>query len=456
MATHAEIPLLQASAHEDSPLGRASTNFYSRSGRGLRTVGYIALTLASLAAGVGGTLWYQNNQPPAAAPTAHEGHDDAAQSAASPSTPAPEGSVFISAARQQLIGVRTAEATHQTLNRSVRTVGTLAFDETRQAHIHTKVEGWAERVSTDFVGKPVRRGQALFSIYSPKLVATQKEYLLALRAQREFASSEFEETRASGERLVAAARERLRLWDISEAQIDSLERSGQVQRTMTIYSPISGVVTARNIFPGQYVTPDTEAFTITDLSAVWAIGEVFEYELRAVKVGDRVNVEFPYGQAASPLSGKVAFIYPDVDPQTRRGRVRVEFPNARQDFKPGTFVTMTVDVPADSALVVPREAVIDTGTKQYVILAKAGGYFEPREVTVGTPAGDLYPITAGLGHGDKVVSSAQFLIDSETNLQAAMKAMVGHGHAMSETDASAPDAPASSSAPPAPTNHSGH
>jgi RND family efflux transporter MFP subunit len=412
-----------------------------------------------LAAGVVGTLWFQENQPQATGASAHEGHDEASASdAAGPaSTPPPEGSVFISAARQQLIGVRTTEATHQTLNRSVRTVGTLAFDETRQAHIHTKVEGWAERVSTDFVGKPVRRGQALFSIYSPKLVATQKEYLLALRAQREFAGSEFEETRASGDRLVAAARERLRLWDISDAQIDALERTGEVQRTMTIYSPISGVVTARSIFPGQYVTPDTEAFTITDLSAVWAIGEVFEYELRAIKAGDRVTVEFPYGQASASLSGKVAFIYPDVDPQTRRGRVRVEFPNAGQNFKPGTFVTMTVAVPADSALVVPREAVIDTGTKQYVILAKAGGFFEPREVRVGTPAGDFYPITAGLVHGDKVVSSAQFLIDSETNLQAAMKAMVGHGHAMGETDASpTPTAPTTPSQPAAPNPHTGH
>lgn len=426
----------------------AGIHFHAPSAAGTRSASYVALLLVSAAAGVGGTLWYQNRQSPTPAPvsSAHTAHQSAADQPA-----APAGSVFISAARQQLIGVRTAEATHQSMNRSVRTVGTLTFDETRQAHIHTKVEGWAESVSTDFVGKPVRRGQGLFSIYSPKLVATQKEYLLALRARSEFAGSEFEETRSSGERLVAAARERLRLWDIAEAQIDELERTGQVQRTMTIYSPIAGTVTARNIYPGQYVTPDTEAFTITDLSAVWAMGEVFEYELRAIKVGDRVHVEFPYGQATAPLTGKVAFIYPDVDAQTRRGRIRVEFPNPGQSFKPGTFVTMTVEEPAETALVIPREAVIDTGTKQYVVLAKAGGYFEPREVTVGTPAGDLYPITSGLAHGDKVVSSAQFLIDSETNLQAAMKAMVGHGHAMQDDG----KAPAATPGPP-PPDHGGH
>lgn len=403
----------------------------TRTGTGAQVAGLAILIGASLAAGIGGTLWYQAREhtvmaapADAAAASSHAGHEQPDMASMAPAG----GGVLISPARQQLIGVRTTEAVHQALNRTVRTVGTLTFDETRQAHIHTKIEGWAEVVSTDFVGKAVKRGQALFSIYSPKLVATQKEFLLALRAQREFAGSEFEETRASGERLVGAARERLRLWDMSNAQIEQLERTGELQRTMTIYSPIAGVVTARNIYPGQYVTPDTEAFTITDLAAVWAVGEVFEYELAALKVGQQVHVEFPYGQAAAPLAGRVAFIYPDVDPQTRRGRIRVEFPNPGQAFKPGTFITMTIAVPADSALVVPREAVIDTGNRQYVILAKGGGYFEPREVTVSAPAGDVYPVTAGLNHGDVVVTSAQFLIDSETNLQAAMKAMVGHGH----------------------------
>jgi RND family efflux transporter MFP subunit len=420
---------------------------FDASGRKTLVAGYILVGLLALGAGVAGTLLVQRNMAPGggAAPAAG-GHEEMApsrQSDASTSAAA-SGAVFIPVARQQLIGVRTTEAAHRTVARRIRTVGTLAIDETRQAQIHTKVAGWAEHVSVDFVGRPVRRGQPLFSIYSPELVATQKEYLLALRAEREFAASEFEETRASGQRLVAAARERLRLWDITDAQIAELEHAGEARRTVTIVSPVSGIVTERNVYTGQYVSPDLMAFKIADLSGVWAIGEVFEYELPFVRPGQAVTVEFPYAQASAPLKGRVAYIYPDVDPRTRRGRIRVDVPNPGLAFKPGTFVTLNVDAPGETALVVPREAVIDTGTTQYVILAKEGGFFEPREVTVGTPAGDVYPVTSGLSHGDRVVTSAQFLVDSETNLQAAMKAMVGHGDMGGMT---MPDEPASAGKP---------
>lgn len=386
----------------------------------------IALVVIAVAAGIGGTLAFQQwrgtaTPPPAASP--HQSHQAA---------PAPAAStgVYVSAARQQLIGVRIAEATHQNLERTIRTVGTLAVDEGGQAQVHTKIAGWVDRVSADFVGKTVRRGQTLFSIYSPELVATQKEYLLALRAQRQFAQSEFADTRSGADRLVAAARERLRLWDVTDEQITQLEQTGEAQRTLTVASPVTGTITERNVFPGQYLTPDTMAFKIADLATMWAVAEVFEYELPSVRIGQQVSVEFPYGQATRPLIGKVAFIYPDVDPQTRRARIRVDFPNPGLQLKPGTFVTMVVTAPAEMALAIPREAVIDTGTKRYVVLARDGGYFEPREVSTGAPAGDLVPVLAGLSHGDRVVTSAQFLVDSETNLQAAMTAMAGHGHSM--------------------------
>lgn len=435
MATH--FPTVNLAAVSDtSPTADARMQFEA-AGRKPRVAEYLVIGVLAIGAGVGGTLLVQQQMTPGGGDApAVTGHEDMAtpESYEAVAPTAPAGAVFISAARQQLIGVRTTEATHRTVERGIRTVGTLAVDETRQAQVHTKIAGWAERVSVDFVGKPVRRGQTLFSIYSPELVATQKEYLLALRARREFAASEFAETRDSGERLVAAARERLKLWDVSDAQLARLEQGGEVQRTLTIASPVSGILTERNVFPGQYVTPELMAFKIADLSGVWAIGEVFEYELPFIKLGQTVTVEFPYGQGAKPLSGKVAFIYPEVDPQTRRGRIRVDFPNPGLAFKPGTFVTLVIGAPAEMALVVPREAVIDTGTKQYVILAKEGGYFEPREVTVGTPAGDDYPVVDGLSPGDRVVTSAQFLIDSETNLQAAMKAMVGHGHATGSTE----------------------
>ncbi|HYU79504.1 MAG TPA: efflux RND transporter periplasmic adaptor subunit [Vicinamibacterales bacterium] len=444
MSTHTHATELPIIADPSSP--QYARAHFDGGGRPSRLGSYVVVSLLAIGAGVGGTLFYQNNLQPRSPTPQTEQEGMMASEKTELSTPAaPAGAVFISSARQQLIGVRTTDATHQTLERRVRTVGTLAIDETRQAQVHTKIAGWTERVAIDFVGKPVRRGEVLFSIYSPQLVATQKEYLLALRAQREFAASEFEETRASADRLVAATRERLRLWDVTEAQIAALEGTGEVQRTLTIASPVSGVVTERNIYPGQYVTPELMAFKIADLSGVWAIGEVFEYELPFIKLGQRVHVEFPYGQASTSLTGKVAFIYPDVDPQTRRGRIRVDFPNPGLTFKPGTFVTLNIDTPAEMALVVPREAVIDTGSKQYVILAKEGGFFEPREVTVGTPGGDVYPVTSGLSHGDKVVTSAQFLIDSETNLQASMKAMVGHGHDMSGMETPEQPAPAGKS-----------
>ena len=424
-----------------------------------RVTGYIVVGFVALAVGVGGTwavmrAWTPEPAVPAGAPaeaaTGHEGMPGMETSSEAPMPVKTTGQVQLSAARQQLIGVRTEEAAHRTLDRTIRAVGVLAYDETRVAEVHTKIAGWVERVYVDFVGKPVRRGQPLLTVYSPELVATQKEYLLALEAQRRLGSSEFAETRSGAESLLASAGERLRLWDITDAQIAELERTREARRTMTIYSPVSGVILERNTFTGQYLTPETATVKVADLSTVWAVGEIFEYEMAAVKLRQTVNVEFPYGQSSRAVTGRVAFIYPDVDPTTRRGKMRVEFPNPGLALKPGSYVTLTVNVPSGMALAVSRDAVIDTGTKQYVILAKEGGFFEPREVKVGPAVDRYYPVESGLSHGDRVVTSAQFLIDSETNLQSAMKAMVGHGHAMEDTGS----APASVAAPPA--DHSKH
>ncbi|HZS59310.1 MAG TPA: efflux RND transporter periplasmic adaptor subunit [Gemmatimonadaceae bacterium] len=338
--------------------------------------------------------------------------------------------VYISPARQQLIGVRTAEVTHQALETSIRTVGVIAYDETRVAEIHAKIAGWAETVSVDFVGKQVQKGQPLFTIYSPDLVATQREYLLALKADRQLSSSPIEETREGARSLLAATRERLRLWDVTDAQVEELSRSGEPQRILTVYSPFTGVVLERNAFPGQYITPEMATFKIADLSTLWVLGQVFEYELGLLKLGQPAAIEFPYGQTTRRLSGRITFVYPDIDPQTRRAKVRVEFRNPGLEFKPGSFVTVIINASGGHQLAVPREAVIDTGTERYALLALPDGYFEPRPVTVGAPVNQYYPVLDGLQHGDRVVTSAQFLIDSETNLQAAMQSMVGHGHTM--------------------------
>ena len=364
--------------------------------------------------------------------------------------------VYISPARQQLIGVRTATVTHRVLDTTIRTVGTVAYDETRVTHIHTKIAGWVDRLYVDYVGKQVQKGEPLFTVYSPDLVSTQREYLLALKARGQLADSQFEETRAGAASLVNAARERLKLWDISDEQIAELERTGEPRRTLTLYSPFTGIVLERETYAGQYITPDMKTFKIADLSTIWVLGQVFEYELQNIRIGQEAQIEFPYGQSTKTLRGKVTFIYPEIDPQTRRATVRIEFRNPGLEFKPETYVTVNLKSAQGHRLAVPKEAVIDTGTSQYAILAHPNGYFEPREVRVGTPVDAYYPVVSGLADSDQVVTSAQFLIDSETNLQAAMQSMVGHGHGGGAAGPSQP--PPGSPAPPAPpaADHSQH
>jgi RND family efflux transporter MFP subunit len=362
--------------------------------------------------------------PAAKTSTEHAGHSAAAPST-SPATTAPANAkaVYISPARQQLIGVRTAQVTHQALETTIRTTGSIAFDETRISEIHTKIAGWVNTVSADSVGKQVRRGQPLFTVYSPDLVATQREYLLALKAANQLGSSAFEETREGAHSLLAATRERLRLWDVTDAQVDELTRTGEPRKNLTVYAPTSGVILERNAFPGQYITPEAATFKIADLSNIWVIGQVFQYELGFIKTGQAVQIEFPHGEAMTQLTGRITFIYPEIDPQTRRAKVRMEFANPGLQFKPQTFVTVLISVSGGHRLAIPKEAVIDNGDKRYAILTRPNGYFEPRPIEVAQAVNDYYPVLSGLEMGDVVVTSAQFLIDSESNLQTAMQAM---------------------------------
>jgi RND family efflux transporter MFP subunit len=389
-------------------------------------VGYVAIAIVAVAVGAGAMFaalrWHAGAGASPAAP------DHSAHAAAAPAStgvePDPEGpGVYVSPARQQLIGVRTAVVSTRNVAGTIRATGTLAYDETKVTQVHTKIAGWIEQVFADFVGKPVQKGQPLFTIYSPDLVATQNEYLLARKAQDQLGASRFEETRQGASSLLAAARKRLELWDISPAQIAELERTGEARKTLMVYAPATGVVLERNAFSGQYIAPETSAFKLADTSSVWAIGQVVESELAQVRLGQTVSVDLSNAPGSRPLAGRVTFIYPDIDPATRRGRIRAEIPNPAFALKPDMFVTLTIQGGASQSLAVPAEAVIDTGVKQYVILAKGRGYFEPRVIQTGPPAMDYYPVISGLAAGDEVVTSAQFLIDSESNLQAAMQAM---------------------------------
>ena len=325
-----------------------------------------------------------------------------------PGVPAGAGSqaVYISAARQQLIGVRSAPVGYQHVEGTLRIVGTLAYDETRTAHIHTRVPGWIEHLYVDYVGKRVRRGEPLFAFYSPELAVAESDYLLALH----------------DDVLRDASRERLKRSNVSDAQIAELERTGKPARTITIESPFDGVVLKKEATAGQYLTPEMTAFELADLSSIWAVGQVFEYDATQLHVGDPIDVEFPHGESTK-LAAKIDFIYPDVDPQTRRVRFRAVLDNGARKLKPDTFVNLVWHGEAMHRLVLPKEAVIDTGEREYVLLALPGGYFEPRDVKVGPVVGEVYLVESGVAEGDRVVTSAQFLVDSETNLMSAMQGM---------------------------------
>ncbi len=346
----------------------------------------------------------------------------ASDPASPPTATKPVTRVKISPERQQLIGVRTAIVGASVAEGTIRTVGILAYDETKVTEMHAKVAGWVEKVNVDYVGKSVRKGDPLLSLYSPDLVAAQLDYLVSLKSVGGKVATPTSVGRHLDHSLTEASRMRLKLLDMTDAQIADLERTERPSRTVTLYSPFSGVVIERKAFSGQYITPDMATVKIGDLTTIWAIAQVYEYEIGKVKIGDVAEVQFPYEQA-KPVAGRVSFIYPDVDPHTRTARVRVAFRNPGVKLKPESFVTITLHAAGKSRLSVPREAVIDTGPRQYVLMALPDGYFEPRDVSAGEPEGDSIPISAGLVPGERVVTSAQFLIDSETNLQAAMQSM---------------------------------
>lgn len=356
----------------------------------------------------------------------------------SPSTSSEAPAIFIAPERQQLIGVKTVVADHRPLVREIRAVGKVAFDETKVTHIHTKVSGFIEEVFVDFVGKPVKRGDPLFTIYSPDLLATQEEYLLALKSNQTLRDSSFGWVSKGSANLLEAARKRLELWDISPSEIAELQKTATAKRALTIFSPVNGVVTERAAYHhGRTVTPEMDLYTIADLSAVWILGQVYEYELPLIRLGQSVQVEFPYGAGTRSREGKIVFISPTLEPKTRTAEVRVEFPNPDMTLKPDMYVTFKSRVSFGSPLVVPTDAVLDTGSEQYVFVDKGQGYFEPRTVKIGQEADGMYAIERGLRAGERVVTAANFILDSESRLKGVIDNM-GKPSAVSMGASSAP------------------
>lgn len=333
------------------------------------------------------------------------------------------GAVFISPERQQMLGVRSVAAEYKTISRELRTVGKIAYDETRITHIHTKFNGWIERVFIDFVGEPVRKGQRLFTIYSPELVSTQEEYLLALRSREKLGASSFDWISKGSNTLADSAKERLKLWGVSEAEIEELTRTGKARRTIPVYSPVNGIVTQRAAYHhGTYITPEMEIYTLVDISTVWLVADIYEKDLPFVKIGQKLTIEFPYGNGKT-IDSRIEFFYPYLDPATRTGQVRIQLKNPGNKFKPDQFVNVFIKTEEQKNLVVPSDAVLNTGEKQYVFIDLGDGYFDPRQVRIGVQTVDGTSIEEGLKEGERVVTAANFLLDSEARLRGVLENM---------------------------------
>ena len=334
----------------------------------------------------------------------------------------PPGAIKISPERQQLIGVTFATVETGGASRAIRTVGKVAADETRIGHVHTRIDGWIEKVFVDFTGAVVQKGQPMLTIYSPEMLASQQELLLAERARDLMASNPLASASQHGDSLFEAAKRRLQLWDLSEDQIQQVLRTGQPIRNITVHAPMSGFITERNAYPNQKVTPDSDLYTITDLSRVWIMADVFESDIMAIKGGQVAHVTFANG-SAPPIVARVTYVQPQVDPMTRTLQVRLEAVNPAMRMKPDMFVSVEFGVATTPQVTIPADALLDTGDRQTVFVDLGNGYLEPRAVVAGERFGDRVAIKSGLSAGERVVASGTFLIDSESQLKAAAKGM---------------------------------
>ena len=328
--------------------------------------------------------------------------------------------VTIDPGRQQLIGLRTAKVTRGAIGGSLRTTGRVVADETRVHHLNVKFSGFAEHVHADFIGHPVRKGDPLFSIYSPELLAAEEEFILALNTREALASAKG--LSSNGDDLVSAARRKLELWDIPEADLALLEKTRKAERTLTIRSPASGVVVKKDVVPGMKVEAGGMPYEIVDLSSIWVLADIYETELQQVKTGAPVTLLLK-ALPSRQYTGRVAFIDPYLDAKTRTAKVRLVFANPGLSIKPEMFGEVVLKTAPKKGLRVPVDAVINSGTRSVVFLALGEGKFAPREVRLGQGDGTLVEVLEGLKEGDEIVDRANFLIDSESRLKASLQAL---------------------------------
>jgi Cu(I)/Ag(I) efflux system membrane fusion protein len=377
----------------------------------LRWVGFLTVIVA---VGVGAYWWFMVRTPTLMHPT---------QTSMSSPIPAQSKSVMVSPQMQQMIGVKTEPATIRDLTHTIRTVGQVKVDERRLTHMHTKLEGWVQELYVKFTGELVQKDQKLFEIYSPELVSTQEEYLLALKAVRSLGDSEFPEVAQNARSLLEVTRQRFSLWDITPDHIRELEKTGKVLRTLPLHSPSSGYVLHMAVREGMHVMPAMGLYALADLSTVWVLADVYEYEIPLVELGQQATITLSYFPGQT-FKGKVTYVYPTLETKTRTVKVRFELPNPKWALKPGMFANIDLQIPRGKRLVVPNTAVLDSGTEQLVFIDRGQGMFEPRKVTVGVRTRDAYEILEGIKAGELVVTRGNFLVDSESNLKAATEMMM--------------------------------
>lgn len=329
---------------------------------------------------------------------------------------------MVTPTKQQLIGVKTAVIETRPLETTVRAVGRVDYNEERIVHVNLRVSGWIEDLFVDYTGQVVRKGQPLFTLYSPDLVASQDEYLLALRTQAKIKDSPLAKVHEQAEDMVEAARDRLRLWAVSDQQLQELARRGKAKTSVPIYSPFSGYVTEKKVFRGMFVEPRMRLYTIADLSTVWVNAEIYEFEVPFVTVGQQAAVTLASYPGQS-FYGRVSYIYPYFNEQARTAKVRLEIPNPGLRLKPEMYGDVLLKINRGNQVAVPEQAVTDSGTRKLVFLVRGEGLFEPREVRVGPKIGAFYEVQDGVAAGDRVVTSGNFLIDSESKLMAATDMM---------------------------------
>jgi RND family efflux transporter MFP subunit len=390
---------------------------------GRRFLAFAVLAISLIAVGRGMYVWRtrtgKNRAEAAAQPMTSGPAMPADQPQATPAATT-RGNVIIDPRRQQLIGVGTVPVTKTAVKPSIRTVGVVRYDETRQTDINLQLEGWIRELFVDYTGQRVRRGQPLFTIYSPDVLATENEFLLALTTRDRLQQSQIEDARTRAGNLVAAARERLRLWDLPPEQINGLEQSRRAEPTVTFRSPADGFVIEKQAIRGMHVMPGQTLYKVIDLSVVWVEADVYENDLQTVRVGAPATVTVD-AYPADRFLARVIYLDPIMDERTRTMKARFALANRADRLKPGMFANVELIATGRTGLVVPTNAVLDSGREQIVFVAQGDGYFEPRKVTLGRRLNDTIEIVDGVSDGEQVATGATFFLDSESQLRASLQ-----------------------------------